>query len=78
MKNPSQCRAGKLGLSLGFVLWTNRNRPSDPLRPNVTAGVNGVAGLPTPVNSNSRLRNRQAMPQVIAGNAHSLAISAAL
>jgi hypothetical protein len=72
MKNPSQCRAGKSGLSLGFVLWTNRNTP------NVPAGVNGVAGLPTPVNSNSRLRNRQAMPQVIAGNAHSLAISAAL
>ena len=42
MKNPSQCRAGKPGLSLGFVLWTNRNTP------NVPAGVNGVAGLPTP------------------------------
>jgi hypothetical protein len=75
MKNPSQCRAGKLGLSLGFVLWTNRNRPTSSLRPNVPADQQVADITPSP---NGRLRNRRAMPQVIAGNAHSLAISAAL
>ena len=38
MKNPSQCRAGKLGLSLGFVLWTNRNRPTSSTQAECSGG----------------------------------------
>jgi hypothetical protein len=35
MKSPSQCRAGKLGLSLGFVVWRNRSGTARRLfRPN--------------------------------------------
>jgi hypothetical protein len=69
MKNPSQCRAGKLGLSLGFVLWTNRNRPTSSTQAECSGGSQRSCRLANPLNSNSRLRNRRAMPQVIAGNA---------
>jgi hypothetical protein len=37
MKSPSQCRAGKLGLSLGFVVWATL--PTSPIQAEYTAGV---------------------------------------
>jgi hypothetical protein len=48
MKNPSQCRAGKLGLSLGFVLWTNRNRPTSSTQAECSGGSQRSCRLANP------------------------------